>query len=368
MSSLESGQKNKIQPPTSTKKSEPSPAPEPEEDDGGSNIWIWIIVGFFVFIVVAGLIIGIIIWLVSDSGSCNNNADCGQGQICVNNSCVDGCSSNSDCDDNAFCINSTCVSVTSCTSQSDCSSSQKCIFGPAGAMGVCAFKCKANSDCPSNNTCNSDQGICIPNCQGHDCLCAPGSICTDKTCQSPSSFTSTHGLEFLNRRCTSNLKASTDISGNNNVTASNFLTRTFVSSDSSGSDTIYTYNGLNTAVAWQFTVTGTDSSTDADFPNVRISYVRLSDDEFIRGSNVISTGGSSTFSYCDPGEDRIPMMSNSLYMILRSNDQGEFRETPEAVFISPARNTSLKVTFNRSTNAVSFTKGDYSDVCPSTSS
>ncbi len=59
---------------------------------------------------------------------CLGNTDCGDEQVCTNDVCVDidsGCSDNSDCSGGEFCDDGSCVSI-ECVDSSDCSAGEEC--------------------------------------------------------------------------------------------------------------------------------------------------------------------------------------------------------------------------------------------------
>lgn len=113
---------------------------------------------------------------------CQNNDDCGIGQSCQFNSCVEiSCSSNSDCGSNELCINSYCYGY-NCQTGNDCPTGTACI-GPSGFVGVCATvgsTCTSNANC-FDLTCMNQ--VCVQCLSNTDCPTGQG--CFDQACRYP---------------------------------------------------------------------------------------------------------------------------------------------------------------------------------------
>jgi len=360
MDTLTSGQQNKS--PASSVNSSPSSGPTKittSEQSSGSNTVIWVIVIVVVLVIIIAIVALVLYFVLSGDDSCTSDSNCGDGEICVSGTCQEGCRSDSDCTAGLICNQNKCITKpTTCNSNSDCTSDQKCIRNSLG--GICVTKCTSDSNCPSSTFCNTDLGFCVPNCSNNDCLCAPDHVCNKNACVSATPFTASKGIVYLVRKCTSNLPVATDLS-DANINTNDFVSRTYTAS----ADGEYTYSGVNTPVAWELGFTGTNP-LGTPYPNVGIYYVNIENSQFSRGTNVIATGNTSgTYKYCD-NDSRNPMMSNSLYVILRYNNSGEYdEENPIAVYIASARDTSLKISVNLSNDSASFTSGPYTDVCSS---
>jgi len=103
-------------------------------------------------------------------GIVDNGATCpGQGEVCVNGSCVAGCGSENFCPsgfacDNFICTDQKCVGVT-CTSDQVCKG------------GTCETAC-VGVVCPHGQTCLND--VCVDLCAG--VTCPTGEVCSDGVC------------------------------------------------------------------------------------------------------------------------------------------------------------------------------------------
>ncbi len=114
-----------------------------------------------------------------ESGMCEDDDDCGQGQICVDGECVapPGCESDEDCPEGQICIDGECVAPPGCESDDDCPEGQICVDGEC----VTPPGCDSDADCPEGEICID--GECVPpgECQT-DADCDDGNACTTDVC------------------------------------------------------------------------------------------------------------------------------------------------------------------------------------------
>jgi len=121
---------------------------------------------------------------------CTTDSQCGSGQICLNGSCTPGCDQNNQCVSNQCDLSThNCVPPPTCSTDGDCASGQICL------NGSCTPGCDQNSQCSSNN-CDLSTHTCVPppSCSA-DTDCDSGQICLNGTC--------TPGCD-QNSQCTSN--------------------------------------------------------------------------------------------------------------------------------------------------------------------
>jgi peptidoglycan-associated lipoprotein len=89
--------------------------------------------------------------------TCDGDADCKDGEVCVNKECkpapsADGCSSDADCGDGKVCKAGACVA---CSADAECGPGGKC------NAGVCdrPKKCSADEECADDEDCIN--GVCL---------------------------------------------------------------------------------------------------------------------------------------------------------------------------------------------------------------
>ena len=110
---------------------------------------------------------------VDANQSCTTNDDCGNGQVCQDETCVDAnqsCTTNDDCGNGQVCQDETCVDANqSCTTNDDCQANESCVddqckslscTDPSFVFPTC------NCKCPDGYSCNADK-ICIKSCKCH---------------------------------------------------------------------------------------------------------------------------------------------------------------------------------------------------------
>ncbi len=154
---------------------------------------------------------------------CEEDADCGTGEICVNGTCAEGCTTADDCSNpNHFCSGGQCANerernicflpckadedcapgdfcnldfcggiidgngrceargVTGCDDDDDCGDGQVCDVG----AGECVDACTSHDDCDDGFLCNTDTGHCVE--EGAECEedtdCGDGQVCEDGVC------------------------------------------------------------------------------------------------------------------------------------------------------------------------------------------
>jgi hypothetical protein len=105
---------------------------------------------------------------------CNDDADCGPGEICENNQCVRGCRDDQDCqqfDPGMICEDNQCVR--------GCRDSSQCPPGTYCDNLVCVPGCETDADCQAGEACINNE--CVRGCQS-DADCDLGFICEGNTC------------------------------------------------------------------------------------------------------------------------------------------------------------------------------------------
>lgn len=120
---------------------------------------------------------------VTCPGICQADADCAQGEQCINGTCAAGPTScgGSTCGAGQYCCNPSCgicaplggsctqqVCASACSSDADCASSESCVNGQCVSGQPCG-----NNVCPAGELCcNASCGMCAP----------PGVACTQQAC------------------------------------------------------------------------------------------------------------------------------------------------------------------------------------------
>lgn len=150
---------------------------------------------------------------------CDTDADCAEGEICVNNNCAQTCFDADDCDNpDHGCSGRGCpeagepICFLECVSNEDCPEGQVCNtqfcdgrFGRCELpksdqcasdddcgedefcnlfTATCEARCTSDADCASGFLCNTDSGICFASgaeC-GSDDECGDGEVCRDSVC------------------------------------------------------------------------------------------------------------------------------------------------------------------------------------------
>ena len=113
------------------------------------------------------------------SGHCNQNADCGSGQVCgTNGSCakpgicdpgVTSCTNAGQCPSQNDCVNSCCTAITGCATSADCADAARPHCDTA--TKTCKT-CAANNECPVGRVCTPTgrcESSCDPTKNGADC-------------------------------------------------------------------------------------------------------------------------------------------------------------------------------------------------------
>jgi hypothetical protein len=195
----------------------------PPQNTHTTNEWYYIGAGFFLFILIASIILvffGLFYRSSNPGVPCSINTECTSTQICSNGYCADKtCSKNDNCNISigeicvlGFCNAETCQSSDTCRGGSVCSnvskvcvpigyactSNENCLGGelicatgstvpviPGGTgPGVCQ-QCFVNSDCPNNGPCY--QGKCYSSCaisepNASSGICSSGEVCVNNSC------------------------------------------------------------------------------------------------------------------------------------------------------------------------------------------
>ena len=133
--------------------------------------------------------------------SCQSGNNCGVGQICQANGCVEiTCTADSDCMGNGICINSFCTSF-SCQNGNDCPTGTACVNNNCIQIGR---KCQVNTDCFELSCMNNSCVQCLTNSN-----CPLGQGCFNNVCRFP--FAGETGLNQINYP--------SPAQGNGNITA-----------------------------------------------------------------------------------------------------------------------------------------------------
>jgi len=154
----------------------------------------------------------------SDAQTCSADYEC-SGGTCRSDECVSGavpsitsCSSNSDCSVNQTCDSGACKKTTA----QGCSISSECLSNNC-VSGNCSRSCNRDSDCSNNYDCSSgmckapDNSACITNnqCQGGNCT---NSKCISQACTRDSDCASNY--ECTNNKCVEIEEETTGLSCN----------------------------------------------------------------------------------------------------------------------------------------------------------
>ncbi len=141
---------------------------------------------------------------INDSPSCNNDreiVECPQGQVCVDGICEDPdnnrCQDNTQCPENHVCLDTRCVERNgNCVDHSDCPMHQICDFNRGQCQGLPAGVCRDDSPCQVR--CVLPPGLPLGRCidceRDDECpvgaVCNPqgqcdAPLCNDQTCPAP---------------------------------------------------------------------------------------------------------------------------------------------------------------------------------------
>lgn len=136
-----------------------------------------------IFLIIAVILIIVIViynlfWRpIIPATSCQNNNNCGAGQVCQGGVCVEiTCTSDSDCSGNGICIDSFCTAFT-CLSGNDCPINTACTSGNCVRIGN---TCQTNADCFELSCMN---GVCVQCIMSSSCPIGQG--CLSGICQFP---------------------------------------------------------------------------------------------------------------------------------------------------------------------------------------
>lgn len=111
--------------------------------------------------------------------TCQFDLECASG-LCVDSACTSSCTNASQCGSGQVCTGNRCVNdPTECTATSGCSSGEHCV------SGRCLADCTSSSCTNSNDACGDDH-FCHPDWQqsgfcNNNSDCAPGSVCQIST-------------------------------------------------------------------------------------------------------------------------------------------------------------------------------------------
>lgn len=119
--------------------------------------------------------------------ACEGDADCQDGQHCVNRKCVE-CGEDAHCPTGEVCRNGACGAPESaCTADEDCGEGEACIDGQCRA-------CQSNDECGPGGKCNAGACERAKKCQVDE-DCADDEDCVDGLCLQPWNSESPAGLD-----------------------------------------------------------------------------------------------------------------------------------------------------------------------------
>jgi hypothetical protein len=110
---------------------------------------------------------------------CTEDADCDEGEVCVDNECVVevGCTEDADCDEGEICVNNMCVIALECTEDADCDEGEICVDN----MCVVDLECTEDADCDEGEVCVDNMCVVDLECT-EDADCDEGEACVDNEC------------------------------------------------------------------------------------------------------------------------------------------------------------------------------------------
>ena len=114
---------------------------------------------------------------------CTVDADCADGETCVDSECVAAaeCETDADCADGETCVDGECVAAAECETDADCAEGETCVDGEC--VEEATPECTVDADCAEGETCVD--GECVeeatPEC-AVDADCGEGETCVDGEC------------------------------------------------------------------------------------------------------------------------------------------------------------------------------------------
>jgi hypothetical protein len=104
---------------------------------------------------------------------CEIDTDCSEGNVCIDNKCIQTCESQDECIDGYYChYNNICLP--NCDSDDECSENEVC------SDNKCMLTCELEEDCIDGYYCHYNN-ICLPDCDSND-ECSENEVCSDNKC------------------------------------------------------------------------------------------------------------------------------------------------------------------------------------------
>lgn len=116
-----------------------------------------------------------------DGRPCDNDADCDQGEICVEDMCVPApdCIEDDDCDLGEICVQNECVPDLECVEDDDCDAGEICVQNEC----VVDVECVNDAECADDDLCTDD--LCeLGFCSNPPTDCDDDNECTAEVCES----------------------------------------------------------------------------------------------------------------------------------------------------------------------------------------
>ncbi len=107
----------------------------------------------------------------ADDDVCEGDEGCGDGEICVDEACVEGCRDDEGCGDGEICADDACVA--GCRVDESCGDDQICVDD------ACVEGCRDDEACGDDQICVDD--ACVDGCRDDE-ACGDGEICQDDAC------------------------------------------------------------------------------------------------------------------------------------------------------------------------------------------
>ena len=123
-----------------------------------------------------------------DCGPCQEDEDCGEGRICVDEECASGCRRDSQCDSDQECVDGQCQDVEqpACEEEDDCGDEHACTEDFCDPAEGCEHVAH-DERCPDDFVCDREDG-CVrsgpaPECEVDDDCPSDGVACTLEDCR-----------------------------------------------------------------------------------------------------------------------------------------------------------------------------------------
>ena len=121
--------------------------------------------------------------LTEEPGGCTDDAECGEGRVCVDGECRDEentCQFSTECGEGRICVNERCT--TGCTDDAECIEGQVCEEGYCiDEPPPVTPECVQNEDCDDGQICLD--GTCFDACESGTVECAAGYYCYFGRCR-----------------------------------------------------------------------------------------------------------------------------------------------------------------------------------------